>query len=45
VAIEALYGRCPDVARPWRWPLAANAASLGIGFLIFEGLARLATGS
>lgn len=41
---EALYVRWLGVAHAWRWSLAANAASLGIGFLILEALARLALG-
>ena len=38
VVVEALYARWLGVQRPWRWSLAANAASLGIGYFV---LARL----
>ena len=31
VVAEALYVRWLGVEHPWRWSLAANAASLGIG--------------
>ncbi len=42
VVIEALYVRWLGVVHPWRWSLAANAASLAIGFLIMEILVRFA---
>lgn len=35
VVAEALYARWVGVGHPWRWSLAANAASWGIGALIF----------
>ncbi len=42
VAIEALYVRRLGIVRPWRWSLAANAASLGGGLGVLELLARFA---
>ena len=37
VVAEALYVRWLGVEHPWRWSLAANAASWGIGTLVILG--------